>query len=220
MAGEEWKHAAKVLRFKLGDELEFFDGQGNVYWAIIIAINAKSFSLNITKTTFYTKDYGLSVFVGFTKGSKIDLIVKALTEAGATSIGMFASKYSEVRAKSPQKIERLRKISIEACKQSQRAWLPELEMNLSFNDMLARVQEAKNSVVFYEQASDYLSVSSFKFKELAIIVGPEGGFAEDEVDKLKAKGAAVSSLSDAVLRVETAAIAATCLARYAQLVSR
>lgn len=216
LADHEWRHAAKVLRLKVGDGLEFFDGQGNVYQSIISASDSKSFSLNITEATFYKRDYSLYVFFGIPKGQKIDLIIKALTEVGATEIGVFTSKYSVAKAKSLQKIERLRKIIIEACKQSQRARLPKLEF-ISFNELAERVGKAKKAVIFYEKAPNYLPFSSLKSKELAIAIGPEGGFAHDEVDKLKAKGAVVSRLSDAILRVETAAIAATSLARYAQL---
>lgn len=215
--GEEWVHASKVLRLKVSHAIDFFDGQGNIYSARIIGSGTpKSFDLKITEIKKQPIDYSLAIYVGMPKGRKIDLIVNALTQIGATTIGTFISRHTIAKA-AHEKEERLRKIAIEACKQSSRAWVPKIRNGISFKDLLRAIDAVDETIVFYEDASLYQAINSFKMKNTAIVIGPEGGFSEREIELLTEKGAILSRLSDGILRVETAAIAAAHLARYSQL---
>ncbi len=213
LADEEWQHAAKTLRFKVGDNLEFFDGQGGLYQAVIEGQKGKSFLLKIINKEQKSLDYQLKVYIGLPKAKKMDFIVKALTQVGATTIGSFISSYTIAKDKK-EKIERLQKIAIESCKQSGRLFLPSIISAISFNDLLGEVKTSDSSVVFYEKANHYLPASFYKNKNITLIIGPEGGFSEEEIGDLEKIGARISCLNDGILRVETAAIAATQIARY------
>jgi len=216
LTGGEWQHAAKVMRLKTGDEISFFDGNGHLYSGVISSQQNKAFTIQINTIEEKTRAWQLSVFVGLSGGSKMDFIVRALTEAGATAITGFFAQYSDIKRIAAGKEERLRKIAIEACKQSERAFLPRIEMPLSFNRILESLAEFETKVVFYERAKNFLLASAFKSKNIALVIGPKGGFSEEEIKQLQAKGVLVSSLNDAVLKVETAAITAAGLIRYFQ----
>jgi len=217
LTGDEWKHAAKVMRLKTGESIRFFDGNGHLYNGVIYSAQNRAFDIKIGAVEEKIPGWRLEVFVGLSGGAKLDLITRMLTEAGATSIMGYFAQYSDIKKISPGKEERLRKIAIEACKQSERVFLPKIEMPVTFNDMTENLTEFETKVVFYERAKNFLEPSAFKSKNIALVIGPKGGFSEDEIKELEAKGALVSSLNDAVLKVETAAVSAAGLVRYMQL---
>ncbi len=219
LSGADFHHASKVLRLREGEKIEVFDGAGRIYDAIIAEEKEKQFLLEIKKAVFQELNYSLSVFVGFPKGTKFDFISKALTEVGVTTIGGFTSKYSQVKPVLEKKKKRLRKIAIEACKQSGRVWVPEIVMFEGVDSLVEKIKELPgNKILFYEKAVEYLSLSSIGSKELSIVIGPEGGFAKEEVIKMKESSFQMGRLSDGILRMETAAVAAAQIAHYAQLV--
>lgn len=216
LSGAEFDHASKVLRLKQGEAIELFDGKGIVYEAEIIGGELKTFVLEIKKTHKKHRDYSLGVFVGAPKGRKADAIVNMLTQAGATVIGFYQSRYTEAKI-GKEKADRLEKIAIEACKQSKRSWLPTIETAMDFDGLSKLVKKADKTVIFYENADEYLPLEEFNADHLTIVIGPEGGFSSEEIGALKKEKAITSLLSDGILRVETAALAATQVARYAQL---
>ena len=216
ISGAEYDHASKALRLGVGDEIELFDGRGNIFDAKIASAEKKMYHVDIKEKFKEDLDYSLAVYIGLPKGRKMDVIVNMLTQAGATLIGTYKSKYTEAKG-GAEKAQRLNKIAVEACKQSKRSWLPKISPGLEFDDMLREIKGAKKTVVFYENADSYIEREQFKSDELALIIGPEGGFAQEEIESLKGGNVIISRLSDAILRVETAALAATQLGRYAQL---
>ena len=218
LAGDEWLHAAKVMRLKTGDAIRFFDGTGRVYNGSISSGKSKTFTVQIKKIEERALNYRLAVFIGLSKGAKIDFITRALTEAGATSITGFFAQHSDIKKIAAGKDQRLRKIAIEACKQSERAFIPQIKMPVSFSEIVEMVSDFETRIVFYEKAQELLPPSTFKSKDITLIIGPKGGFSEEEIKQLGLKGILVSSLNDAVLKVETAAIAAVSIVRYAQLI--
>ncbi len=216
ISGAEYDHASKALRLGVGDEIELFDGRGNIFDAKIESAEKKMYHVNIKEKFNEDLDYSLAVYIGLPKGRKMDVIVNMLTQAGATLIGAYKSKYTEAKG-GAEKAQRLNKIAVEACKQSKRSWLPKISPGLEFGDMLGEIKETKKTVVFYENADAYIEPAQFKSHDLALIIGPEGGFAQEEIESLKGSNVIISRLSDAILRVETAALAAAQLGRYAQL---
>ena len=212
---EENIHLRSALRLQIGDEVEVFFGNGIIDECVIDSVGKKESVLRLVKEKVEPKDkLQVTLFMAITKSERMDWAVQKCTELGVSAIIPFESKFCTAKD-NPNKVDRLNRIAISACKQSGRAYLPQIGKAITFNQLLSDVKQMKNVVVAYENdstsAKDVLSKLS---GDVAIIIGSEGGFSEDEINQLALNGAKVISLGKNILRAETAAVALSSVVLY------
>lgn len=218
--GEDVKHIYKVLRLKNGEKININDCNGKEYLAEIVDINKKEVEVKIIEELIGNNEAPIEVYLyqGFPKGSKMDLIAQKCTELGIKQIvpvitSRVLSSQGNVK-KEKVKVDRWNRIIFEACKQSKRSIIPEVRELIDFEEMKTELKDMDLIVVPYENAENYGIKNMVKnldkqVKKVAIVVGPEGGFEEEEIQILKDMGSEVVTLGPRILRTETAGF--TCL---------
>lgn len=220
ISGAEAAHMLKVLRFKKGDAFEICDGSGIVAKAVVSSISGNELSADITetKTDDAEPDIKLYLFQGLSKGTKMELVIQKAVELGASAIIPVEMKRSVVKVKDEdKKTDRWRKIALEAVKQCKRAVVPEVYSPVDFKtaaDMLSRLDIA---LVPYEEEKE-CSIKSVlekaSGKSGGFMIGPEGGFAPEEIEYIKSLDIPCVTLGKRILRTETAAISVLSVMMY------
>ena len=221
LSGPEHKHLSIVLRARPGDEVILCPGDGCDYLYRIASIGRDETLLRlITVKEGSMPSVPVTLFMPLLKGDKNELVVQKTVELGIAAIYPYISRYSQLKAES-LKPERLNKIIKEACEQCGASKLSVLHAVLAFSEVLPLLQSFSSVIFFYERERE-LDIKSFLGEDrpalskdgVAIVVGGEGGFAEDEAAALKAAGAVSVSLGARILRAETACITAAALTLY------
>lgn len=214
ITGEDGRHISRSLRMKVGEKLTVCDTFGTDYICEITEILDTDVSLKIleTKKSDTEPNINVTLFQCIPKGDKFDTVVQKSVELGVNTIVPVLSEHCVSRPdqKSMQKkCARMQKIAIEAAKQSGRGILPKIENMINFNAFLNRIKDFDAVILFYELGGKPIrEIITDEIKNLAIIIGPEGGFAKSEVEKAIDSGAIAATLGKRILRTETAPLAA------------
>jgi len=217
LAGPEAHHLRNVLRLSAGEEIELFDGSGTVYQATIKQMG-KEIELAITSQhTIAPREPALVIAQGLLKGKKMDFLVQKATELGVTGFLPFHSAYCAVPVPKDTKTSRWDKIIMEACKQCGRAIPLAVSEPLDFNGVLARGADYATKIIFWEKETtkrlhDLPDLSATP--SIIALVGPEGGFSSEEVNRACDAGFIPVSMGSLTLRAETASIAAMTLLQH------
>lgn len=211
LSEEESKHAVRVLRLQAGDIIHLIDGNGGLFKTEIIEPHPKRTSLKVLS---YIEQYGkypyeLHLAVAPTKNiDRIEWFLEKATEIGIHEFTPVICSRSE---RKEVKVERLEKVAISAVKQSLKAYVPKINPCIPFSKFIDTVSvnyTNKGIAHCIETDKKYIN-SSFDTKEkYLILIGPEGDFSEDEINKAILAGFTPLSLGEARLRTETAALAA------------
>lgn len=206
--GEEAEHALRVLRHKKGYKVIVCTGDGFDYNCEIIEIGKDFFRAKIEKKVFNDTEAQTEVvlFAALSKNDKFEVVVQKATELGLCSVVPVYTKYSE---KYVPNMQRLNKIALEASKQCKRSHLLRVEQPICFNDALKKAKFFDKCIMAYEKES-VLTISDIDFstaKSIALIIGAEGGFDDEEAKLAAFEGVKTVSLGKRVLRTETAAVA-------------
>ncbi len=210
--GEEFHHLCNVMRSKVGDKILLINGDGKFYNAEIKSIAKKYAVLNINKVTQSNAEpkIKITLFQALAKGEKLSLITQKISELGASELTLFESKFTDIK-KNSHKPDRLEGIAISASKQCGRASILKINEVLDIKNISSLIKNYDVFYVAYENENktnlvqDLLCLET-KPKNVAIMIGAEGGFAEDEINILKNNGAKIVTLGSRILRTETAAI--------------
>ncbi len=211
VCGEEFRHAIKVSRYKVGYTLILSNGDGNDYFATITSIGKESFFCKVVRVEKNVNELSKPLVLYLCAIEKTDLAVQKATEVGATEIRLMISRFTNAKT---QNLERLRKIALESAKQCGRAVVPSIYPPVPFEEGVSdAVSRCDQTIFCYEFAKgDRISdVFEKKAASYALVVGSEGGFAEDEVAFARERGAKVVTLGRRILRAETACIAGLVL---------
>ena len=154
------------------------------------------------------------LLIGALKGDKTELVVQKATELGASSVGVFSSRYCAAYM-NENKLARLQKVAVEAAKQCGRASVPQVEYFESFAKALASCADYQNKLFACEFAQKSEADLAAIAGSTALIVGSEGGFTREEAEEARAAGFALLTLGRRILRAETAAVALTAVAMFA-----
>jgi 16S rRNA (uracil1498-N3)-methyltransferase len=205
---EDANHAIRVLRMGTGEIFNLSDGAGSWSQVQVLSVAKKSMQVKVLETgTQDTLDTHFTVIQAIPKGDRIKESIEMCTEGGADRIVMW--KASRSIGKSDDKIEKLQTTAREASKQSRRFRIPEVIGVATTNAVVDQIAQADLAIVFHESATMKVSeVVAPGCKKVAIIIGPEGGLTEDEIDTFAAAGAKVALMGRPVLRSAHAGLAA------------
>lgn len=217
---EDSRHISQVLRMNCGDEILVFDGTGWEYTARLIEIQKtvcyaemveKNISLSEPKTQ-------ITLFQGLPKSGKMETIVQKAVELGVARIVPVEMERCVTRIKTAavgkEKTARWNKVSLEAAKQCGRGKAPEVAEPIPFSQALEEMSRMQLSIMPYEELGhegklglrDVLKDNE-KAENIALLVGPEGGFSEYEARLAKETGIKQVGLGKRILRTETVASA-------------
>lgn len=214
VTGPAFHHLARVLRLGVGASLQLFDGQGHRWPATIRELGTERAVLALGPPEEAPPAPELTLAQGLAKGDKLELVVQKATELGVSRVVPLALARSVVKLtpeKGEERAGRWRKIAEEAARQCGRADVPAVESPVTLPSFLAAAQFRGEAVaLLHEGETTRLSVwaRAQAGRPLAIVVGPEGGLAPQELALAVAAGAAVVGLGPRVLRTETAGLAA------------
>lgn len=217
--GVDARHISKVLRMQPGAKLQIVSDDGVSAVAEITAIDSERVSVRCLEKLAESHEPRVKLVLaqGLAKGEKMDFIIQKAVEMGAYSVIPVAMEHSVVRldgAKAAKKVERWQKIAESAAKQSKRDIVPQVQAVQSMGEMLASCT-CQTKIIAYE-CEDRLSLKAALkaaeaaggISELLLIIGPEGGISESELEQARQAGAVPVSLGRRILRAETAGLVA------------
>lgn len=234
ISGSDFNHIKNVVRLKPGDTLLISakrDSQdmdkndtGN-YMCSVLEYTADEVILKVDEGNVKSNELPCSVtlFQGLPKSDKLELIIQKCVELGVEKIVPVAMKNCVVKLeekKVASKVNRWNAISESAAKQSKRSIIPEVAEPVSFNRMLELAGGYDAFLVPYEneegmEATRRIIGSIKPADKVAILIGPEGGFADGEIELARQKGMNTITLGKRILRTETAGMAALAMIAYA-----
>ena len=217
-------HIKNVLRLKPGDRIKLFDGSGFEYEGVIRKMSAAKVDVEILSRVRAALRSGAEIMVAqaFLKEKKMDDLVRKLCELGVAKWIPFFSQRAIPRLDASRLAGRRRRwhrIAAEALKQCRRVDLPEIAEALSFEAVLDFSKKCDLNIVFWENESSSLNSSigsngKHPIKKILLMLGPEGGFTQHEIQMAASSGFVVAGLGPRILRAETATIVAVTLVQY------
>ncbi|KIR03083.1 Ribosomal RNA small subunit methyltransferase E [Lachnospiraceae bacterium TWA4] len=223
ITGEDVHHMKQVLRMKEGEEFRVSDGENDFYCIL------REFCEDSILGQVCYQEKGetelpvrIHLFQGLPKGDKMELILQKAVELGAYEIIPVSMKRCVVKLdakKAVAKQKRWQEIAKSAAKQSKRIIIPEVSSVMSFKDALAYAKDYDLKLLPYEnekgmEETRRLVKSAKDCKDLAIFIGPEGGFDDSEVELARSEGWKTISLGKRILRTETAGLAMLSMLVY------
>lgn len=205
---EESKHCVKVLRRREGDALRVTDGKGAFYDAIITTADVRKCVFSVRhKEDVPPPPFEIAIAVAPTKNSdRIEWFVEKAVEIGIQRITLVDCQHSERRHIN---MDRLNRVAITAMKQSLKARLPRMEGLVPLKRYLNEPHTGERFIAVVDSSNPvHLFHHAPRGESVAVLVGPEGDFAEEEVDMAVARGFVKTSLGPSRLRTETAALVA------------
>jgi 16S rRNA (uracil1498-N3)-methyltransferase len=212
LEGTEAHHLA-VLRLAAGDKVELFDGQGGLATAVISWIRKNIVTLEIeeVRRSEFPKSRRIIIAVSVPKGERFDWLIEKCTELGVERISPVIFERTVRQPGNPKAMDRWMNIAISAAKQCKRLFLPQIDPPMNLQEFIeAFKKDIPNCRLIAGGVSGdcpSLAGQPFGSNDVAALIGPEGGFAENEEAFLKSQGVQFVRLSDTILRTETAAIA-------------
>ncbi len=218
---EESHHLSRVLRLSEGERVFVFDGEGNEWECETASVGKRETVLKVIRQLddLIESPFDLTLAQALIKGDKFDWVVQKATELGVTRIVPIVTDHGDIRKaeeRAEQRLQRWRRISMEALKQCGRRRLVEIAEPVGFADF-CDANSTKNNLILSERGGLKLSEAVnrlWQVSQLNLCVGSEGGWSERELSKAEAHDFIPVHLGKRILRTETAAIAAVALAQH------
>lgn len=222
--GGDYNHIKNVLRMKIGDEITVTGGNNNDYRCTIEGFKNDEVIAAVDEIIPNDRELParIHLFQGIPKGDKMELIIQKCVELGVSeiipvSMKRCVAKYDSKKAAS--KIARFRSISESAAKQSGRSIIPEIKEPLTYDEAIKYASGMDIKLVPYELAESMdetgKAIRNIKHgMDVAVFIGPEGGFDGSEIDKAIENDFSVISLGKRILRTETAGLAVMSILMY------
>lgn len=215
LTGDEARHAAGARRLAVGDMLWLFDGRGTMARARMQTIGQRGHTLEAVLEERHVEPPpapAIHLACAIPKGDRMTVLLDMATQLGMTRFTPLLCTRSVVKPGAGS-ADRWRRICLEACKQSRRPYLPEIREPAT----LARIVADSGSLWLAhpsgENAAQALPRHTASLKSMTVLIGPEGGFTEEEVAQATAQGAKLVALGPGILRIETAAVALLAMLR-------
>ncbi len=221
IGGEDSHHISRVLRLKEDDEVIVCDKNGIDYYCSVKSIEKDEVTVWILKKEVSKTEppIEITLYQGVPKGDKLETVIQKCVELGAVAIVPVAMKRSVAIIKDKEKKQiRMQRIAMEAAKQCGRAKIPEVLQTMSFKEAIVHSNMCDLKILPYE-AENELSLKTVlknneKAKKIAVFIGPEGGFDDEEVSIAKDNGFEIVTLGPRILRTETAPLACISAIMY------
>ena len=227
ITGADYNHITNVLRLKVGEEI-LISVLGASHLSKIEDIDDSAVTVEIIKENYQDTSLPVKIhlFQGLPKSDKLELIIQKTVELGVESITPVEMERCVVKLdgkKKDGKTARWQAIAESAAKQSKRTNIPKIESVLSYKQILEKIRDLDLFIIPYENAKGMQAtketLQSIKSgMSVGVLIGPEGGFSDNEIELAKALNAKTVSLGKRILRTETAAITAvSMLMLYAEM---
>lgn len=228
IVGKDVNHIKNVLRKKIGEELIICNEDTFIdYLCEIAKLEEDTIRCNILKKldTNAESDIKVTIFQGLPKADKMEFIIQKAVELGVYNITPVEMKRCVVRLTDKdktKKIQRWQKIAEVASKQSGRNRIPKINGVISVKNICNLCTEYDIVIVAYEKEKENklrdelekLKSNSIENLKIAILIGPEGGIDETEINLLKENGAKIVTLGNRILRTETVALNVLSIIMY------
>jgi 16S rRNA (uracil1498-N3)-methyltransferase len=221
--GEDYHYLFHVRRMRPGDRLVLFDGEGCEAEAQVKSVAARSAALDVGARVVVSSPRAparLTVILSLIKGERMDTALTKLVELGVGRIVPLTAERSVVRLEGERAEKRRERFRLQvraAVQQCRARQVPVVDPICSLSQALARTAQADLKLVFWEGAKAVPLRSALPQEppgEVAMLVGPEGGLAESEVEAANAAGFTAVGLGPRILRADTAAVAGAAILAY------
>ena len=207
-------YLSRVLRVAVGQAIVLFNGDGHDYAAEVVQPGKKEFSLYVISRLPAARESGLKITVvqAISRGERMDQTLQKCTELGVAAFQPLFSERVEVRLrpeKLARRLEHWQGVVVSACEQSGRAVIPMVLVPLDFGDWLDKSDNGRRLILVPGAETPLARVALHDQAQL--VVGPEGGFSDLELELARSHGVEAVSLGPRVLRTETAAPAAVAV---------
>ena len=212
--GEQVDHARRVLRLRPGSEVEVFDGRGGAADATVQSIG-RTMRVEITaRRQLAPPRPRINLAVAVPKGDRAAMLVEKAAELGADRLIPIITKRSVVDP-GRGKLERFERIALEATKQCGRAWLMQIDAPTPFTEIVRQCAAELRLIADVADAEgDVPAISPASASSITVLIGPEGGWTDDERRAAAEAGFTRWHFAPNILRIETAAIAAVAILRH------
>lgn len=212
LSAEAGQHVGVVLRMQPGDKITLFCGDNREFDAILLSVHKKKVNVTIVAERMVTRESPRAIHLAqaISKGERMELVIQKAVELGVTSISPLITAHSVVRLdqeRMEKKLAQWQAIAIAACEQSGRNQIPIVKTALSLAEYLQK-NEALLKFVLHPKESKTWRDYTFAQAELALLIGPEGGFSQEELKQIFLAGFNPLYLGPRMLRTETATIVA------------
>ena len=207
LRGENFHHLSRVLRTRVGEAVEVCDGKGTDYYCVAREFDKESATLLIERTSSSVTEEGpfITLYQCIAKGDKMEQIITRCTEMGVSRFVPVLSRYCVARPEGNKKIERWQKVALAAAKQSGRGLVPEVKPIMDITDAIEEMSGAELAFVCYEGETRRSAAELPVAREIAFLIGSEGGLSEQERALWESKGIPAITLGKRILRTENAA---------------
>jgi 16S rRNA (uracil1498-N3)-methyltransferase len=222
LSTDEAKHLREVLRLKVGDKANVFDGEGREFLCHVMESRRETARLAIEgeiSPASPESPLNLTLGIALLKGEKFDLVVQKTTELGIKRIVPIISKLADVRLRedtdAAKRVTRWQRIALEAAKQSGRAVVPVIETPEQFLNFVRRGESTR--LMFSERDGQPLGSALHNISRdepLMFLVGSEGGWTNEELEHAQEAHWSIVTLGGRILRAETAAMTITALLQH------
>lgn len=214
--GDESHHFTKVLRGKVGQEIQITDGKGKMGKGIVSQINSKSVEIDLNEVieNHEKRPYKIHIAIAPTKSmERMEFFMEKATEIGIDEISFLKTFHSE---RKNINLDRCRKILVSAVKQSLKVYVPQLNDLVKFNDFVKENHPENKLIAHCDEDFTRLNFKEFiqPQKDYLILIGPEGDFSKEEIELALQNGFTGISLGNQRLRTETAALNAIFAANW------
>jgi len=218
LTGETAAHISKSLRMTPGESLCLCGPDRIAHTCVITQISAEAvYVRRVSSAPADTEPpCEITLFYSLPKGSdKLDSVIQKSVELGAGKITPVLSERCVSRPSEKdfaKKQSRLQKIALQAAMQSRRAFVPEIGGLTGFSEALRQAENCELTIFFYEGGGEKLNkIITGHEKNIAVFIGPEGGYSDDEAESARQSGAKIATLGKRILRTETAPVAALAI---------
>ena len=215
--GDAARYLGKVLRARIGDTVTLFNGDGSDVECRILSITKSTVSVCIGDRIQRDAESPLRIHLvqGVSRGDRMDWVVQKATELGVKRITPILTEFGVVKLdadRAEKRREHWQKVATSACEQSGRTRLPLIDIPVPLRTWLGQKTDAADvDLVLHPGASQPLSAVAPPTTKVCLLVGPEGGFSDDEYNVVAASGFVDVALGPRILRTETAALAAVAV---------
>lgn len=222
--GEDVRHIKDVLRYAVNDNLDICDENGVKYITKINNMAKEKISLKILEVSEETSEPSINItlFQGLPKSDKLEMIIQKCTELGVSEIVPVITDRVIVKIdekSASKKVERWNKIALEAGKQSGRQKIPKIKNINNLKNLIENISKYDILLLPYECEKEITLKSVLRnldanVKNIAIMIGPEGGFSENDLKLLDLPNVKKVTLGPRILRTETAGLATVAMVLY------